>query len=61
MQAMRSPQPGRDELIVARRREVELTFYWQMNRCESFRSLPNIEMLFSEIMAAIERQFRSTK
>lgn len=47
--------------IASRRREVEQAFYWQMRRCEAFRSLPNIESLFSAIVTIFEQQSRRVK
>ncbi|EPX56327.1 hypothetical protein D187_007669 [Cystobacter fuscus DSM 2262] len=36
-------------------------FFWQMRLCEPFRSLPELELLFSKIIAALEKQFKGSK
>ncbi len=59
--AMQTPWLDGVNPIAAQQREAELTFYWQMHLCESFRSLPNIEALFSAIITKLEQQFRSDK
>ena len=60
-QAAFTPQVGGINPIEARQREAEAVFYWQSRVCESFRSLPQLEMLYRNIVAALEKQFRGVK
>jgi len=58
-QALNTPRLDGSAPTGARRREVEAVFFWQMRLCEPFRSLPDLELLFSKIIAALEKQFKS--
>ncbi len=60
-QAAFTPQFEGSNPIEARRREVDAVFYWQSRICESFRSLPQIELLYRNIVATLEKQFRGAK
>jgi hypothetical protein len=55
------PQLGGINPIEARRREVDAVFFWQSRLCESFRSLPQIELLYRNIISALEKQFKGAK
>ena len=57
-QELFTPDLGGADPLADKRREARATFYWQMRRCESFRSLPEIEALYSDILSALERQFK---
>ncbi|ATB40322.1 hypothetical protein CYFUS_005771 [Cystobacter fuscus] len=59
--AVRTPSPEGVDYIAVRRREVDASFFWQMRLCENFRSLPDIELVVSDILAVFERQSRSPK
>jgi hypothetical protein len=60
-QAAVTPQLGGTNPIESRRREVEAVLFWQLRICESFRSLPQLELLYRNIIAALEKQFKGTK
>jgi len=59
--AFKTPSVDGRNFVAERRREIETAFYWQMHICEQFRSLPDIELMFSEIVASFERQFRGER
>jgi hypothetical protein len=60
-QAAVTPQLGGINPIEARRREVDAVFFWQSRLCASFRSLPQIELLYRNIISALEKQFKGAK
>jgi hypothetical protein len=60
-QAVFTPTPEGVDYIAVRRREVDAAFFWQMRLCENFRSLPELELVVSDILAAFERQSRDAK
>ncbi|ATB39350.1 hypothetical protein CYFUS_004794 [Cystobacter fuscus] len=60
-QAMHTPRLGGVDPIPARRAEVDAVFYWQFGLCEPFRSLPQIELLYSDIAFALDKQFKGEK
>ncbi|WP_187345270.1 hypothetical protein [Cystobacter ferrugineus] len=51
-----TPKLGEVDFVAAQRREIETVFYWQMRRCANVLSLPDIEIIFSDIVAAFDRQ-----
>ncbi len=55
-QALVTPKLGGVDFVAAQRHEVETVFFWQMRRCANVLSLPDIEIIFSDIVAAFDRQ-----
>jgi hypothetical protein len=49
---------GVEELRAQREREALKTLLWQERLCESFRSLPVIESLYTSVVGALEKQFK---
>jgi hypothetical protein len=47
--------PGVD-FARAHLQEVQTALFWQIRRCDGFLSLPDLEIIFSEIVAAFDRQ-----
>ncbi|MFY0576166.1 hypothetical protein ACN28S_18985 [Cystobacter fuscus] len=47
--------PGVD-FARAHLQEVQTALFWQMRRCDGFLSLPDLEIIFSEIVAGFDRQ-----
>ncbi|WP_395853516.1 hypothetical protein [Cystobacter fuscus] len=51
-----TPKLGGVDFVAAQRREVETVLFWQMRRCANVLSLSEIEIIFSDIVAAFDRQ-----
>ena len=60
-QSQHTPVLDGSDPIGVRRREIEAVFFWQMRLCEPFRSLPDLELLVSRVIAALEKQFKVVK
>jgi hypothetical protein len=55
-QAVVTPKAPGVDFVAAHLREVETILFWQMRRCEGVLSLPNLEIIFSDIVVAFDRQ-----